>query len=157
MITKKLITIKTVEELANFAVAKLHYSATKFELRDSSERVWDDPEAGKAWLEEELQIRRPEEHTVETWWLLEKSKCDSFSSSSNRVIQLSSELGHLLDGIWKHRNFRDAIYTHRDSHGLTLIGMLIRLGKTDVAHQIKTALIAAEAKVSVSAVTILSE
>ena len=167
MTTKDPIVIKTVEELANFAVAKLHYSVTKFELRDSSERVWDDPEAGKAWLaeeyhefqmtrvvfetdeertvwKEELQIRRPEEHTVETWWLSEKSK---YYGYSDLIIHLSTELGHLLNGIWKQvPYYRGATYTHRDLHGLTIVGMLKRLGETGVGAQIKQAIAAAEAK-----------
>lgn len=93
--------------------------------------------------EKELRRIRPEMTRVTHFTLVEKTE---YYSSTTRY-ELSPQLGASIESIWTMvPAYRGASYTVPAKQGLTLAGICKRLGKSDIADQIKEAKAAEEAR-----------
>lgn len=110
--------INTIDDLVKFTVENPHLADTKWELNDSADWAWV---AGRGITK-----------TEESWTLDAKD--------SPITLALTTEIGHALDAIWtKKAPYRDAPYKVRATNGLTLKGMLKRLGRSDIKAAIADA------------------
>lgn len=79
----------------------------------------------------------PSKHQVTYYWLNQKSS-DRWHSGPS--ITISAELGEMIAKVWtKVPAYRGASYTKFSPAGLTLTGILNRLGRTDIAEMINKA------------------
>ncbi len=164
--SKDIITMNTVEDMVAKVLGNTHWGKIKFQLHDSTDEVYNDPESGQAWEmefsawvetlgldergykryafsdlipEEEaerklLVARRPEKHPESRYYLYE-----SGGRWSNQVIDLSPELGAMVEDIWTMRPmFRGSSMTKRVGM-MTLPGILKRLGLNGLDAQIAEA------------------
>ena len=164
--SKQDITISTIDELVAFVTSNLYNADRKWMLDDHSKMEWDDPEAGRAWDAEnsanpylssfghkkeeheayeaknvELQERKPKQHQVVYWSLRE-----SGDGWHHTYIQLSTEMGEMLDKVWKRKpSYRCSIRMVRTGY-VTIPGLLKRLGMVGFDKQIANAKAVAEAK-----------
>lgn len=162
------IKINSLEDLAKFATKNLAASEARYKLREINSQEFVDPIAGEAWQKERLQIkvaerpadmswsdwekdadhkrysdeyeawrsRRPEEKMI-TSFELERTG-DRFYSRRG-AIEISNELGIQIKKIWTMReDYRGS--KHMSMTGsLSIIGILKRLGQTDIGKDVKAA------------------
>lgn len=167
MATKSL-TANSIEELATIALENAtRLQGEKFVLRSNTTWEYDDPEAGAAWdkLDDEITHwyyslpweeqrshdqerneklaaigKRPSTHQEISYYL------DKQGRYSGMTIWISEEMGKQIDAVWTKRPaYRNANYT-KNVGGLSLEGILKRLGKTDITEQVKAAIAEATAK-----------
>ena len=165
--SKETITLNTVEDMVAFVTKNLYNADRKWMLQDHKDWQWDDPEAGKAWQaednvnefvsmfdenkkaeyasylakEKELDARKPKQHQETSWSLRESGE-----GWHNAYINLSPELGEMLDKTWKTKPaYKGADYTSRTGY-VTIPGMLKRLGMIGFDKQIKADKEAEEAR-----------
>lgn len=152
--------INTIEELVKYITTHIH-DDTRYELTSYCRDVYDNPADGEKWQEEKDQLenklrsalqpgeyfysttennpewiaindRRPPEHTVETWYL---EQAWSGYSTHHTNIEISVELGQMIDKIWTRKTGRYSNTPIRTGR-LTIPGILKRLGQTDFKVQI---------------------
>jgi len=169
MSASKNIRLVTIQDLVSLISTRANSTYThsldrKYSLEDRTGDEWDDDFAGAQYEEqvatlevtrpveywsmerdnpikaaymrkvEKLQKTMPKKHHVTYYHLYEQG-----SSYHGEVIELSSELGVMLDGIWSHREaYRGSSWMKRVS-GMTLQGMAKRLGQTGIADTVKKA------------------
>jgi hypothetical protein len=155
--SKESITLETVEDLAKFATSHIQpwMQSKKYDIHSNSSWEWDDPAAGKTWSDNRPSYRsndptwavednaysetRPDSHTVKSYYLESRTSGRHFDT-----IWISETLYNLLDSVWTKREaYHGSTYT-KNVGGLTLVGMLKRLGKTEIKGQVDAALKAAQ-------------
>ena len=147
----------TVEDMVKSVVASPHYADTRWMLVASSHQEYIDPEAGATWEEARTALpyisrcepgyeareaaraalfaQQPAVQNVVKWVLAEKS-----SSRFALNIDLSTELGEALDGIWaKTEAYPGESNPSRRVKPLGIPTMLKRLGAKGVDAKIKAA------------------
>lgn len=159
--------IENVDALARRAVE--HRCDATYKLSLDVSDAWDDAEAGARWREWDnhvwsafcqmygnlydyaenhpirvalrgtcasSQILKPGQHRVTRYFL---------ESKYATRLELSDELGKLVDGVWKTKKSK---YGGRDERvgRVTLAGILRRLGRTDVGKVVKQAQVDAAAR-----------
>lgn len=148
---------ETIDDMAKFVLERTYRATQRYFLEDRTSWEYIDEQAGEEWQKkkdaiiypgmsdekkyqayvkanDKLEVIRPEQKQVVTWSLRESS-----SSWNSSYIYLSVELGEMLDKIWTRKPpYRGASYENRTS-SLTIPGMLKRLGRTDIAQQVKEA------------------
>lgn len=170
----KNMTLNTLEEMVAFALRQREPSQ-KYMLQDRDAQVWENEAAGQVWQEASLALDReyaghtysyardvdPEKYeeykikdaklrelmpaklTVKIYWL-EAAGTGSMWHSRHR-IELSTELGEMLDGIWKTKErYPSGMGWVTRTGWLTIQGMLKRLGRTDIGKQVQAAQKAAQ-------------
>lgn len=161
---KQDVTFNTIEDMVRFVVENSpRISADRWQLDVTTNWEYIDKEAGEKWDEEnskipyvyhrdpgrkayekiqkQLEKRRPEQHHVTHYTLR-----TSYSHFRVWSIELSNELGKLIDSTWKKgTRGRYSSFVQRVG-SVTMAGILKRLGNTDVDKQIKKAQAAIEAE-----------
>jgi len=147
---KDIPTLNTLDEMVAQAVI---YTDRRFQLRVSTDYVFDDPVAGQTWqdgrdaftgkcpgygkeghkewkeLDDAYDELEPPKHPVKSYSLM---------SDYSEKFYLSPELGAQVEEVWTKKRARYG--SGMELTGiLTLAGLLKRLGRTDAATQIRDA------------------
>jgi hypothetical protein len=150
----------TLDDMVSYVLSNTSRSETRWNLRDNRDLVPVDKEAWDLWYkgkpawkseysdkpkmseiewaqyEEAVELHsslEPEKVYQNNWWLQE-SNGDSWHTDLR--IELSEELGNLLDSVWK-KGTRGRYSTYVERQGaVTIPGLLKRLGKTEIKSQL---------------------
>jgi hypothetical protein len=148
---KNIPVLNTIDEMV---AAALIYTDKRFKLRDSTDYVYDDPEAGEEWQNARVSVigtcpgygkegyeewSKRDDAYDETKPSMYLVKSYELSESYDTWYALSPELGEKLDSVWTKKQSRYYRDTLERTGTLTLAGMLKRLGRTDVGQKIKDA------------------
>jgi hypothetical protein len=161
--SKEPVNLLTIEDLVEYVIGHPD-DTSKYELSEVSLWKWDNLDAGVAWndkwdelqnttdystyysdpgvrasidaREKTIQDERPSMHVDRKFSLVQKV----LMWSTGRHIHLSVDLGEQIDAVWtKVPYYRGSDTLKNSVQGLTLAGILGRLGRTDAKNQVKAA------------------